>query len=129
MDFEIPSQDLEIVSKYFLRGRTWATALHLPTGISVTCRNERNQLLNKEKALAVIKSKLGALMQAQGVALKDVKKPTSENVANNPIREYVFHPDQKVKDLRTNVEISNIEEVMEGNLDLFTKAFLKQDIA
>ncbi|MEM7578365.1 MAG: peptide chain release factor-like protein [Cyanobacteria bacterium P01_A01_bin.80] len=120
---------MEIVSKYFLRGRTWATALHLPTGISVTFRNERNQLLNKEKALAVIKSKLGALMQAQGVALKDVKKPTSENVANNPIREYVFHPDQKVKDLRTNVEISNIEEVMEGNLDLFTKAFLKQDIA
>ncbi len=61
-------------------------------------------------------------MQTQGVALKNVKKPSSKNVANNPIREYIFHPHQKVKDLRTNVETTDIEEVMKGNLDLFTKA-------
>ncbi len=63
-------------------------------------------------------------MQAQGVALKDIKKPSSKNVDNNPIREYIFHPYQQIKDLRTDVETTDIEEVMKGNLDLFTKAYL-----
>ncbi|MEO1428568.1 MAG: peptide chain release factor-like protein [Cyanobacteria bacterium J06633_8] len=110
-----------------MRGRSvLAKVTHLPTSISVTCTEERNQLLNKEKALAIVKSKLFALMQSQAVALKDVKKPSSKNLANNPIRQYIFHPYQKVKDLRTNVETPDIEEVMKGNLDLFTKAYLKQ---
>ena len=60
--------------------------------------------------------------------LKDVKKPSSKNVDNNPIREYIFHPYQKVKDLRTDVETTEIEEVIKGNLDLFTKAYLKQNV-
>ncbi len=125
MDFEIPIQDLEITSKTSPHGRNlWASFLHIPTGISFTSRDKRSQLLNKEKALAVVKSKLRALMQAQGVALTDIKKPSSKNVDNNPIREYIFHPYQKVKDLRTDVETTDIEEVMKGNLDLFIKAYL-----
>ena len=65
-------------------------------------------------------------MQIQGVSLKDVKKASTNNVASKLIREYIFHPYPKVKDLRTNVETSNIEEVLKGNLDLFIKAYLKQ---
>ena len=131
MDFEIPEKDLEITTgkHSLMRGRSVLVKVtHLPTGISFTSRNQRSQLLNKEKANRVIKSKLRALMQTQGVALKDVKKPSSKNVANNPIREYIFHPYQKVKDLRTNLETTDIEEVMKGNLDLFTKAYLKRRV-
>ncbi len=127
MDFEIPMKDLEVISEVCPYGRYfWATMSHIPTGISFTSKEKRSQLQNKEKALAVVKSKLFSLMQAQGVALTDVKKPSSKNVDNNPIREYIFHPYQKVKDLRTDVETTDIEEVMKGNLDLFTKAYLKQ---
>ncbi len=130
MDFEIPEKDLEIYLQPTPRNSNrqfvLAKVTHIPTGISFTCIEERNQLQNKEKALAVVKSKLRALMQAQGVALTDIKKPSSKNVDNNPIREYIFHPYQKVKDLRTDVETTDIEEVMKGNLDLFTRAYLKQ---
>ncbi|MEM6754100.1 MAG: PCRF domain-containing protein, partial [Cyanobacteria bacterium P01_C01_bin.38] len=133
MDFEIPEKDLEIylpfASANSHRQRVLVNLTHIPTGISFTSKNERNQLQNKEQALTVVKSKLFALMQTQGVALKDIKKPSSKNVVNNPIREYIFHPYQQVKDLRTNVETNQIEEVMEGNLDLFIRAYLKLGIA
>ncbi|MGB3757782.1 MAG: PCRF domain-containing protein [Rivularia sp. (in: cyanobacteria)] len=133
MNFEIPEKDLEIylqpTPRISNRQSVLAKVTHIPTGISVTCRGERNQLLNKEKALVCLKSKLFSLMQAQGVVLKDIKKASSKNVDNNPIREYIFHPYQQIKDLRTDVETTEIEEVMKGNLDLFTKAYLKQHFA
>ncbi|BAY81915.1 peptide chain release factor 2 [Calothrix parasitica NIES-267] len=125
--FEIPIQDLEITGKHSLNGRNlWVKILHIPTDISFTSRDKRSQLLNKETALAVVKSRIFSLMQIQGVSLKDVKKPSSKNLANNPIRQYIFHPYQQVKDLRTNIETSDIEEVIKGNIDLFIKAYLKQ---
>jgi peptide chain release factor 2 len=132
MDFEIPQEDLEIMRGKFtcMRGPSpLARVTYIPTGISVTCTEQRSQLANLEKALVVVKSKLFALMQTQGVPLSDIKKASSKNVDNKPIREYIFHPYQKVKDLRTNVETTDIEEVMKGNLDLFTKAYLKQHFA
>lgn len=130
MDFEIPERDLEIYLKptpgNSNRQFVLAKVTHIPTGISVTCNEERSQLLNKQKAFYVLKSKLFALMQNQSVSLKDVKKPSSKTTPDNPIREYTFHPYQKVKDSRTNVETSDIEEVIKGNLDLFIKTYLKQ---
>lgn len=133
MDFYIPEQDLEIYLKptpvISNRQFVLAKVTHIPTGISVTCTEERNQLANLEKALAIVKSKLFSLMQSQGVPLSDIKKPSSKNVANNPIREYIFDPYQKVKDLRTDVETTAIAQVMKGNLDLFIKAYLKQHFA
>ena len=132
MDFEIPEKDLEIYLPFTGANSnkvvTLAKVTHIPTGISATCTEERNQLQNKEKALTIVKSKLFTLMQAQGVALSDVKKPSSKNVDNNPIREYIFHPYQKVKDLRTDVETTDIEEVMKGNLDLFIKVYLNRRV-
>nr|WP_256380847.1 PCRF domain-containing protein [Rivularia sp. PCC 7116] len=129
MDFEIPQRDLEVLrgKHTYMRGPSpLAKVTHIPTGISVTSTEKRNHLANLEKALVCVKSKLFALMQIQGVALKDVKKPSPKTTLDNPIREYIFHPYQKVKDSRTNVETVEIEEVMKGNLDLFTKAYLKQ---
>lgn len=127
MDFEIPMKDLEVISEVCPYGRYfWATMSHIPTGISFTSRNQRSQLQNKEKALTIVKSKLFASLQAQGVALRDIKKPSPKTLANNPIRQYIFHPYQKVKDLRTDVETVAISEVMKGNLDMFIKAYLKQ---
>lgn len=129
MDFEIPEKDLEIylpstgVNSNKLI--TLAKVTHLPTGISVTCTEGRNQLASLEKALTVVKSKLFALMQTQGVSLKDLKKPSPKTTPDNPIREYTFDPYRKVKDLRTNLETPDIEEVIKGNLDLFIKAYLK----
>ncbi|BAY81914.1 peptide chain release factor 2 [Calothrix parasitica NIES-267] len=130
MDFEIPERDLEIYLKptpgNSNRQFVLAKVTHISTGISVTCTEERNQLLNMEKALTVVKSKLFSLMQTQGVSLSDIKKPSPKITPDKPIREYTFHPYQKVKDLRTKVENSDIEEVIKGNLDLFIKAYLKQ---
>ena len=131
VNFEIPIQDLEFYvqpsNPNSNRISLLVKATHIPTGISFTSRDRRSQLQNKEQALAVVKSKLFALMQIQGVSLKDVKKASTKNVANNPIRKYIFHPScQQVRDLRTNIETSKIEEIMKGNLDLFTKAYLKQ---
>lgn len=132
VDLEIPKQDLDVylppINPNSNRQRVLAKVTHIPTGISVTCINERNQLANLKKALAVIKNKLFSLMQTQGVALSDIKKSSSKNVADNSIREYIFHPYQQIKDLRTDVETAEIEEVMKGNLDLFIKAYLKKNI-
>ena len=131
MDFEIPERDLEITrGKYTcMRGpNPLARVTHIPTGISVTCTEERNQLANLEKALAIVKSKLFSLMQAQGVPLSDIKKPSPKTTPDNPIREYIFHPYQKIKDLRTDVETTEIKEVMKGNLDLFIKAYLNRRV-
>ena len=132
MDFEIPERDLEITrgKHTCMRGpNPLAKVTHIPTGISVTCTEERNQLANLEKALVVVKSKLFSLMQTQGVPLSDIKKPSPKTTPDNPIREYIFDPYQKVKDLRTDVETTEIDEVMKGNLDLFIKAYLKQHFA
>lgn len=87
-----------------------------------------NYKTRKKKALATLKSKLFASLQAQRVALTDIKKPSPKTIANNHIREYIFHPYQKVKDLRTDVETVAISFVMKGNLDMFIKAYLKQSI-
>ncbi|MCJ8281365.1 MAG: PCRF domain-containing protein [Rivularia sp. ALOHA_DT_140] len=126
LDFQIPIEDLEITSRVSPHGRcSWATILHIHTGISTTSSSLRSQLQNKQKALTIVKSKLFALMQSQNATLSNIKKPTSENKTNNPIREYIFHPYKKVKDLRTKLETSDIEEVLKGNLDMFIKAYLK----
>ena len=133
LHFEIPQKDLEIYLERTYantnRGSVLAKVTHIPTGISVSCRNERNHLANSEKALAVVKSKLFVLMKTQGVSLSDIKKPSAKNVADKPIREYIVHPYRKIKDLRTHVETAEIEEVMNGNLHMFIKAYLKEDFA
>jgi peptide chain release factor 2 len=101
---------------------------HLPTGLSVRCTQERSQLQNREKAMALLKAKLDDYCpRATGQAIAEIRGDMVEAAWGNQIRNYVFHPYQMVKDLRTNEETTAIEDVMDGRLDPFIQAYLRQD--
>lgn len=100
---------------------------HKPTGIVVTCQVERFQAQNREYALKLLTSKLWAL--AEEKRLQDKKDLRGEYIPaswGTQIRSYVLHPYQQIKDLRTQVEVSNTADVLDGNLDIFIEAELKQ---
>jgi peptide chain release factor 2 len=100
---------------------------HLPTGISVRCTQERSQLQNKEKAMQILKAKLLIIAQEQHAQkIADIRGDIVEAAWGNQIRNYVFHPYQMVKDLRTGVETTNIQDVMNGDLDPFIQSYLRQ---
>ncbi len=102
---------------------------HLPTGIVVTCQNERSQLQNRENALRVLKGKLVELEEEKREA--EQAKLKGEHISagwGNQIRSYVLHPYNMVKDLRTNYETSNPTAVLDGELDPFIEAYLKSQI-
>jgi peptide chain release factor 2 len=108
------------------RPETWAQVFHIPTGISVFSNNERSQMQNKEKALAILKSKLFAIALSQGVQIDKIQPRLIKSLSSKLIREYILHPYTKVKDLRTNVETLAAAEVLDGKIDLFIKAYLQQ---
>jgi bacterial peptide chain release factor 2 (bRF-2) len=100
---------------------------HLPTGISVRCSQERSQLQNKEKALQILKAKLLVIAKEQRAQkISDIRGDIVEAAWGNQIRNYVFHPYQLVKDLRTGTETTNIQDVMNGKLDPFIESYLRQ---
>ena len=99
---------------------------HLPTNIVVTCQNERSQLKNKEQALSVLKAKLvQEEIKKQEETLRSIKGEQKDIAWGSQIRSYVFHPYQMVKDHRTNYEVSQVDLVMDGDIDGFINAFLK----
>lgn len=100
---------------------------HKPTGIVVTCQTERYQGQNREYALKLLKARL--LKKAEDERIEEEKKLKGEYKAaswGNQIRNYVLHPYKMVKDLRTNVESSNTEAVLDGDIDIFIEAELKE---
>ena len=100
---------------------------HLPTGIVVQCQNERSQHNNKHKAMQMLKAKLYLLKeQEQADKVSDIRGEVKEIGWGNQIRSYVMQPYTMVKDHRTNAESSNVNSVMDGNLDLFINAYLKR---
>ena len=100
---------------------------HLPTGVVVTCQNERSQIKNKATALKILKSKLLLMKIAQQKqSIKDLKGDEKKIEWGSQIRSYVFCPYKLVKDNRTNFETSNLDEVMNGGLDGFVLEYLKQ---
>lgn len=102
---------------------------HLPTGIVVAIQNERSQLQNREKAMAVLKSRLSALMEAEHKKnLTDLRASDKSAEWGSQIRNYVLHPYNKVKDLRTGAETSDTGAVLDGDLDLFIDAYLSSQI-
>jgi peptide chain release factor 2 len=100
--------------------------VHKPTGIMVACQAERSQLRNRELAIKMLKAKLYELEQDKKRAEMDRRYGEKGDVAwGNQIRSYVFQPYQMVKDHRTGAETSNVQAVMDGDLDLFIQAKLR----
>lgn len=100
---------------------------HLPTGIVVQCQNERSQHHNKEKAMQMLKVKLQLMKeQEQAEKVSDIRGEVKEIGFGNQIRSYVMQPYTLVKDHRTNVESSNVTAVLDGGIDMFMNAYLKE---
>jgi peptide chain release factor 2 len=99
---------------------------HLPTNIVVSCQNERSQNQNREKAMAILKSRLYQYYEdIRDQEKKNVESSKTEIGWGNQIRSYVFQPYQMVKDHRTNHECGTVDKVMDGDLDGFIYAWLK----
>lgn len=102
---------------------------HLPTGIVVTCQNQRSQIKNREQAMKMLKSKLYQLeIEKKEEQLAEIRGEQKEIGWGSQIRSYIFHPYSMVKDHRTNVETGNISAVMDGEIDMFINAYLRSKI-
>jgi len=99
---------------------------HIPTGIVVSCQNERSQHSNKETAMKMLISKLSEIKKLENKEkIEDIQGKYNQIAWGSQIRSYVFHPYSMVKDHRTNMETSNVQSVMDGNLDKFMNEYLK----
>lgn len=100
---------------------------HLPTGVIVECQQERSQIQNRDKAMQMLKSRLYQLELEKQQQEKDKVEGTKKSIEwGSQIRNYVFHPYKLVKDVRTSEETSNIQAVMDGDLNDFIKAYLME---
>lgn len=100
---------------------------HIPTGVVVACQTERSQISNRETAMKMLKSKLIELKEREHKdRIEDLAGDYSQITWGSQIRSYVFHPYNLVKDHRTGAEMGNIQAVMDGDLDLFIDAYLKE---
>lgn len=137
IDIQIDPKDIEI--EVFLssgaggqnvqKNQTAVRIRYLPTGMIVTSQNERSQLQNREMAMRVLRGKLYEIEQER--LAEEKAKIKGINVDANfgsQIRSYVLHPYQMVKDLRTDVETGNTAAVLDGDLDAFIEAWLKQQV-
>ncbi|NLY64334.1 MAG: peptide chain release factor 2, partial [Alcaligenaceae bacterium] len=101
---------------------------HAPTGIVVQCQNDRSQHRNRAEAMSMLRSKLYELEMRNRMAEQQKLEDAKTDVGwGHQIRSYVLDQ-SRIKDLRTNVEISNTQKVLDGDLDLFIQASLKQGI-
>lgn len=102
---------------------------HLPTGVVVTCQNERSQIKNRERAMTMLRSKLyERKIEEQKQHLDEIRGEQSDIAWGSQIRSYVFHPYSMVKDHRTSVETGNTGAVMDGDLDGFIDGYLRSQI-
>jgi peptide chain release factor 2 len=133
VDLEIPEKDIR-VDRYCSSGpggqgvnTTYSAVrvVHEPSGIIVTCQNERSQIKNLASAMKVLKARLYELeMQKREEELEKLKGPKKDISWGNQIRSYVLQPYRMVKDLRTDHEVGNADRVLDGDIDDFIEAFL-----
>jgi peptide chain release factor 2 len=99
---------------------------HIPTGIVVTCQNERSQIQNRQRAMKILKARLYELERRKREEKIAQARGEHKTIAwGNQIRSYVLHPYRLVKDHRTGVETSNVPAVMDGDIDQFIEAYLR----
>ena len=137
VDIEIKPDDLKIDTyrasgaggQHVNKTESAVRITHIPTGIIVQCQNERSQIKNRETAMKILKAKLFALSQEQ--KKEELEKISGEKKSigwGSQIRSYVFHPYKMIKDLRTDFERYDVDKVMDGDLDSYVEAFLRQEI-
>ena len=108
-------------------GVALAIAVGRPTGIVVVCQVERSQIANKERAIQMLRSQLYELeLRKQNEAKAKVEAGKKKIEWGSQIRNYVFHPYKLVKDLRTGTETSDVQKVMDGDLNQFIKPYLME---
>jgi peptide chain release factor 2 len=137
IDIEINPDDLEIDvfksggagGQHVQKNSTAVRIKHLPSGIIVSCQNQRSQLQNKETAMRILRGRLYDLeLKKQEEEQARLKGQHVEMGWGNQIRSYVLHPYKMVKDHRTDHEVGNAEAVLDGRLDDFIEAYLRQTI-
>ena len=135
LDIEINDEDLKIDTyrasgaggQHINKTSSAVRITHLPTGIVVQCQNERSQLFNKDKAMQMLKAKLYLIKkQEQEEKMSGIRGEVRDINFGSQIRSYIMHPYTLVKDHRTNEENGNVTAVMDGDLDQFINAYLKQ---
>jgi peptide chain release factor 2 len=103
---------------------------HIPSGLVVTCQNERSQRQNRDVAMKVLKARLMELERRESEARMSLLRGEQRSIEwGNQIRSYVFQPYQLVKDHRTDAETGNVVAVMDGDIDLFIQAFLRWSVS
>ena len=116
---------MELGGQHVNKTESAVRIVHIPTNIVVTCQAERSQIQNRERAMKILKSKLYMLKkQEEEETLKKEKGEEREIAWGSQIRSYVFQPYQLVKDHRTNYEIVNVQNVMDGNITGFLHEYL-----
>ncbi len=134
VDIKIDEKDLKIDvyrssgagGQHINRTESAVRITHLPTKIVVTCQNQRSQIQNKETCMNVLKGKLKLLeIEKQQKEMNNIKGENTNIEFGSQIRSYVMHPYSLVKDHRTNYETSNVNKVMDGEIDEFIEEYLK----
>lgn len=137
IEIEVKPEDIEVETKrasgaggqHINKTDSAVRIVHKPTGIVATCQNGRSQHENKEEAMRILKSRLYQReIEEQEKRLAEIKGEQAANEWGSQIRNYVMHPYSMVKDVRTGVETSQIQSVMDGDLDDFIFAYLKSQI-
>jgi len=112
--------------QHMQKNETAIRITHIPSGIVVSCQNERSQTQNRETAMRVLRARLLQLEEERRQAeIDELKGDHVEAGWGNQIRSYVQHPYQMVKDHRTNEETGNVQAVLDGRLDEFMEAYLR----
>ncbi len=134
LDIEIPDDDIRIDifrssgagGQKVNKTSSAIRITHFPTGIVVSCQNERSQYQNKDKAMQILKSKLLLLKQQENLnKTADIRGEVKDNNFGSQIRSYFLQPYKMIKDLRTGVSTANADAVLNGDIDIYINGYLK----